>query len=321
VIGIIGSGNFTKMTLLPSLKVSGAYFKYIASAGGLTSKTLAKKYNFDFSTTDYKKVINDNDIDLVIITTRHDLHANMVTETLASGKNVFVEKPLALNVRELNKVIESFQSTSNSVSLNVGFNRRFSPFTQKMKKLLGSNPPPMNIIATFNAGFIPANVWVQDMQIGGGRIIGEACHFIDLMIYLTESHVKEVMMSALGTAPSENTDNAIITLKFENGSQGVINYLSNGNKAYSKERIEIYSQGKVLILDNFKKLVGFGFNGFSSVSGKINKGHKEQFKKLIESVKLGGQPLINFGELVNTSKTSFAAIESLKTNNWVKIEQ
>jgi predicted dehydrogenase len=319
IIGIIGAGNFTKMTVMPALKGSGAFYKYISSAGGLTAKSLANKYGFEFSTTDYKEIINDNDVDLVFITTRHNEHANMVSETLQSGKNVFVEKPLALNLIELNQVIDSYKSAPNSVCLNVGFNRRFSPFIQKMKQLLGKTPSAMNIIATMNAGFIPTDVWVQDMKVGGGRIVGEACHFIDLMIYLTGSQVKEVMMSALGTNPTENTDNAIITLKFENGSQGVINYFSNGSKAYSKERVEVYTQGRILVLDNFRKLEGYGFSGFSSFSGKIDKGHKEQFKRLIKSVQTGSEALIGFEEIVNTSKASFAAIESLQTKNWIKL--
>jgi predicted dehydrogenase/threonine dehydrogenase-like Zn-dependent dehydrogenase len=319
IIGIIGAGNFTKMTVMPALKGSGAFYKYISSAGGLTAKSLANKYGFEFSTTDYKEIINDNDVDLVFITTRHNEHANMVSETLQSGKNVFVEKPLALNLIELNQVIDSYKSAPNSVCLNVGFNRRFSPFIQKMKQLLGKTPSAMNIIATMNAGFIPTDVWVQDMKVGGGRIVGEACHFIDLMIYLMGSQVKEVMMSALGTNPTENTDNAIITLKFENGSQGVINYFSNGSKAYSKERVEVYTQGRILVLDNFRKLEGYGFSGFSSFSGKIDKGHKEQFKRLIKSVQTGSEALIGFEEIVNTSKASFAAIESLQTKNWIKL--
>ena len=319
IIGIIGAGNFTKMTVMPALKGSGAFYKYISSAGGLTAKALANKYGFEFSTTDYKEIINDNDVDLVFITTRHNQHANMVSEALQSGKNVFVEKPLALNLIELNQVLDSYKSAPNSVCLNVGFNRRFSPFIQKMKQLLGKTPSAMNIIATMNAGFIPTDVWVQDMKVGGGRIVGEACHFIDLMIYLTGSQVKEVMMSALGTNPTENTDNAIITLKFENGSQGVINYFSNGSKAYSKERVEVYTQGRILVLDNFRKLEGYGFSGFSSFSGKIDKGHKEQFKRLIKSVQTGSEALIGFEEIVNTSKASFAAIESLQTKNWIKL--
>jgi predicted dehydrogenase/threonine dehydrogenase-like Zn-dependent dehydrogenase len=320
VIGIIGAGNFTKMTVMPAMKNAGAHYKYISSAGGLTAKSLANKYGFEFSTTDYQQILQDAEVDLVMITTRHNAHASMVASCLQAGKNVFVEKPLALNIEELASVVNAYSNAPKHVSLCVGFNRRFSPFIQKAKQLIGSSSTPLNIIATMNAGFIPLDVWVQDMKVGGGRIIGEACHFVDLMVYLTGSKVKQVCMSALGTNPEENTDNAIITLKFENGSQGVINYFSNGSKSYAKERVEIFSQGRVLILDNFRKLSGFGFKGFSSMSSRLDKGHKAQFEKLIQNVKEGGTPLIPFEELVNTTKATFAAIESLKTNSWIAID-
>ncbi len=320
ILGIIGAGNYTKMTVMPALKNAGGYNKFISSAGGLTAKALANKYGFEFSTTDYKHILSDPEVDLVMITTRHNMHASLVIEALQSGKHVFVEKPLALNNVELIKIIDTYNNLSQELSLNVGFNRRFSPFIQRAKKLIGSSTTPINISATMNAGFIPSDVWVQDMQIGGGRIIGEACHFIDLMIFLTGSKVKQVSMSALGKAPAESTDNAIITLKFENGSQGVINYFSNGSKSYSKERVEIFSQGKTLILDNFRRLTGYGFNGFSSFRGSIDKGQKTQFSKLITMVKEGGAPLIPFDEIINTTQTSFAALQSLKEGTWIIIE-
>ena len=171
-----------------------------------------------------------------------------------------------------------------------------------------------------NAGHIFPEVWVHDMEVGGGRIIGEACHYIDLMIYLSGSLVKEVNMSALGTHPSENTDNAIITLKFENGSQGVLNYFSNGSKEYPKERIEVYSQQRTLILDNFRKLSGYGFKGFSSLSGKQDKGHKTQFANLISTMTSGGPPLIPFHEIINSSKACFAAIESMQQGKRINID-
>jgi predicted dehydrogenase/threonine dehydrogenase-like Zn-dependent dehydrogenase len=319
VVGIIGAGNFTKMTMMPALKSAGAHYKYIASAGGLTAKSLAKKYGFEYSTTNYKEILTDNDVDLVMITTRHDLHSKMVIESLEAGKNVFVEKPLAINSIALDQIINTYNNASAKYSINVGFNRRFAPLVQKAKKLLGNANTPINIIATMNAGFIPSEIWVQDMEVGGGRIIGEACHFIDLMIYLTGSKVKQVFMSALGENPEENTDNAIITLKFDNGSQGVINYFSNGNKAYQKERVEIFFQGKTLILDNFRKLSGFGIKGFSSTSSTIDKGHKNQFALLLKQVKDGGNPIIPFSELVNTTRTSFAALKSMQTGEWKNI--
>lgn len=315
VIGIIGAGNFTKMTMLPSLKGSGAQYKYIASKGGVTGTAMAQKYGFSHSTTNVEDVLQDNEVDLVLITTRHNLHANMTVKCLEAGKHVFVEKPLALNKEELGKVIEVQQKSGKTVM--VGFNRRFSPHAEKMKTLLGSSQ--MNVIATMNAGNIPANVWVHDMLVGGGRIIGEACHFIDLITYLTGSKVKAVCMNAMGINPEENTDNASIFLKYENGSTGVINYFSNGSKAYSKERVEVYSQERTLIMDNFRTTVGYGFKGFSKLKTSLDKGHKNQFHKLIAQTKSGGNPLIPFEELINTTKASFAAIESLQKGQWIEL--
>ncbi|RKO68673.1 dehydrogenase [Sphingobacterium puteale] len=315
VIGIIGAGNFTKMTVMPALKNSGAHYKYIASNGGVTGTSLAQKYGIANSTTDYKTILDDSDVDLVLITTRHNLHASMVIETLRSGKNVFVEKPLALNLDELNEIIEVQKQTRKNVT--VGFNRRFSPHIQKIKQIVGDSP--MNVIATMNAGAIPPNIWVHDMKVGGGRIIGEACHYIDLITYLTGSKVKAVCMNAMGINPEENTDNASILLKFENGSTGVINYFANGSKSYSKERVEVFSQERTIIMDNFRVTEGFGTRGFSKLKTKLDKGHTNQFLALIDRVKNGGAPLISMEDLVNTTKASFGAIESLKENKWIEL--
>jgi predicted dehydrogenase/threonine dehydrogenase-like Zn-dependent dehydrogenase len=319
VIGIIGAGNFTKMTVMPALKKSGARFKYISSAGGLTANSLAKKYGVARATTDYRLILEDNDVDLVIITTRHNLHAQMVTEVLQSGKNVFVEKPLAIGSEGLTAIIDTYNSLNNGATVNVGFNRRFSPYAQKAKSLIGDATADLNMIATMNAGFIPKDVWVQDKRTGGGRIIGEACHFIDLMQFFSGSRVSSVVMSGLGIHPEENTDNAIITLRFENGAQGVIQYFSNGSKSYQKERIELYTQGRTLIVDNFRKMTGYGFDRFSSMRSGLDKGHKNQFKALINTVKTTGQPLIPFEDLVNTTKATFAALQSLQTRSWIHV--
>jgi len=314
VFGIIGAGNYAKMTMLPAMK--GADIKYIASAGGVNSTALAKQFGIAKSTTDHQEMLKDTEVDTVIITTRHDLHAQMAVEALAAGKNVFIEKPLALNIEQLELLIAAQDQHNQAV--NVGFNRRFSPHAEKIKSLMDSKAPK-NIIATMNAGFIPKDVWVHNLETGGGRIIGEACHFIDLITFFTGSKVKSVCMSGLGTNPEENTDNACILLKYENGDQGVINYFSNGNKAYSKERVEVYSQEKVMVLDNFRVLKGYGTKGFSSLKTKLDKGHKKQFQLLMERAKSGGAALIPFEELVNTTKASFAAVESLKTKQWVEI--
>jgi predicted dehydrogenase/threonine dehydrogenase-like Zn-dependent dehydrogenase len=316
-IGIIGAGNFTSAMILPCLNNTTAQLKYISSSSGLTGTTLAKKYKIKNSTTDNNIILDDKDVDLVMITTRHNSHAKLVIDSLSAGKNVFVEKPLALNEDELNQIINVYKTSGKT--LTVGFNRRFAPLAIQMKKALGAADTPMNIIATMNAGFIPSKVWVHDMEIGGGRIIGEACHFIDLISYLAGSKVKSVCMNTMGIESKENTDNACILLKYENGTNAVINYFSNGSKSYSKERVEVFHQDRTLIMDNWRKLKGFGFKNFNSASSSQDKGHQNQFNLLINAVQNGGNQIILFDEIVNTTKASFAAIESLKKGGWVNI--
>ena len=315
-IGIIGAGNFTKMTMLPALKGTNAYIKYIVSSAGVNGTALAQKYKIAQSTTDYDLVLDDNDVDLVMITTRHNLHSDMVIRALEKDKHVFVEKPLALNYDELTAIEECY--SKHNGTLMIGFNRRFSSHIQKIKSLVGN--APMNIVATMNAGAIPPDVWVHDIAVGGGRIIGEACHYLDLMVFLSGSKIKSICMSALGDSPSENTDNASILVKMENGSNGVVNYFSNGAKSYAKERLEVFSHEKVLIMDNFIKTSGYGFKGFSKLKTRLDKGHKSQFSQIVENIKKGSLELIPYGELINVTKASFAAIESLKEGSWVTIK-
>lgn len=317
-IGIIGAGNYTSSMVVPCLTKAGAKIKYIASARGLNAKILAKKAGAELATSDYREILGDKDVNLVIVTTRHNLHAQMVVEALKAGKSVFVEKPLCLNEDELGEIEEAYKSAKGA-TLTVGFNRRFSPFAVKMKELAGSGAK--NIVATMNVGFIPPEMWVHDLEIGGGRIIGEACHFIDLCSYLAGSEVTAVCMNALGENPEENTDNASILLRYANGSNAVINYFANGSKAYAKERIEVFAQQKVLIIDNWRKLEGFGVKGFKKLSGTMDKRQKDQFALLNERIKNGGDALIPFGSIVNTTKTAFGAIRSLKEKSWVTIKE
>lgn len=317
-IGIIGAGNYTSSTVVPCLKKADAHVKYIASAGGLTAKILAKKMGAENATSDYTEILKDPEVSLAIITTRHNMHAKMVLETLKAGKSVFVEKPLCLNPEELDEIVEAYKAAPKGTTLTVGFNRRFSPFAVKMKQLLGDGPK--NIVANMNAGFIPADVWVHDLQVGGGRIIGEACHFIDLCSYLAGSKVVSVCMNAMGENSEENTDNASILLRYENGTNAVINYFANGSKSYDKERVEVFSQERVMILENWRKLTGFGVKGFSKMSGSLDKGQKAEFKMLNERIQNGGEPLIPIESIVNTTKASFAAIQSLKERRWIDVD-
>lgn len=319
-IAVIGAGNFTQAMILPALKDINAPIKYIVSSGGLSSTSLAKKYNVPYSSTSYEDVLADEEVKHVVITTQHNIHAGMTIQALNAGKDVFVEKPLALKKEELSEIIDA--QKRNTKSVVVGFNRRFSPHVQKMKELLGDKPSSMNVIATMNAGFIPPEVWVHDMNAGGGRILGEACHYIDLISYITGSKVVEVTMNALGTDPAINTDNASIHLRYENGSLGVINYFSNGHKSYAKERVEVYYQSKNLILDNFRRLDGFGFkSGLSSkiLKTKQDKGHFTQFKLINDQWLNNSSPIIPFDEIINTTEASFAAIDSLLANSSIKL--
>ena len=318
VVGIIGAGNFTSATILPKLKKCDADIKYIASSRGLSSTIMAKKYNIANSTSDYHEILKDEEVDLVLVTTQHHLHAKMTMEAISAGKSVYVEKPLALNEKELDEIIKNYNS--KNINLSVGFNRRFAPLAKKMKKALGNSITPINIIATMNAGFIPKDVWVHDMEIGGGRIVGEACHYIDLCTYFTGSKVVSVCMNAMGLNPEENTDNTSILLKYENGSNAVINYFANGSKSYSKERVEVYSQERTLIMDNWRTLKGYGFKCFTSSKSSQDKGHFNQFQALLNQQKNGGESIIPFSEIVNTTRASFAAIESLKEGKWIPIK-
>jgi predicted dehydrogenase len=316
ILGIIGAGNYAKATILPNLTKLKASIKYISSAGGLSGALTAKKNGIALATTNNQDMLQDAEVEAVIITTQHNTHAHLVLEALKAKKHVFVEKPLAINRVELEQIKEVY--TSQNKTLTVGFNRRFSPFIQEAKQLLGDSEVPINVIATMNAGAIPANHWTQDMAVGGGRIIGEACHLIDLITYLSGSLVESVVMNSMGTNPAENTDNATILLKYQNGSTGVINYFANGSKAYSKERVEIYSQEKTIVIDNFRKAEYFGFKK-NGMSKSQDKGHFEQFSRFIERLKTGGDAIIPFEEIYNTSSAAIAAVESLQTGSWIKL--
>ena len=323
IVGIIGAGNFTNMTVLPFLKRNGAHIKTIASSGGVNGTQLAKKHGISQSTTDYEKILNDKDIDMVIITTRHGTHAKLVIESLNAGKNTFVEKPLALNHDELNQIIKTYseqQKIKKGQVLTVGFNRRFSPHLQKLKESLGQNNQTINIIATMNAGFIPKEHWVNDLESGGGRIIGEACHLIDVCVFLSGSLVESVCMNNLGKSSDLLTDSASILLKFQNGSNAVINYFSNGSKKYSKERVEVFSQQQTWVVDNYSKTEAFGVERFKTLKTKVDKGHKNQFRELIHRTQNGGDPLIPINEILNVTKATFSAIESMKTRKWIEIK-
>ncbi len=320
-VGMIGAGNFATLVLLAALRKTPAVLKSIASAGGMSAALAARKFGFEQATTDYHTLLEDPGINTVFIATRHNLHARLVIEALQAGKHVFVEKPLALNRDELQEIVETLERSNVPTAqrangpklLMVGFNRRFSPLAVKMRDLLQTRSQPVSIIYTVNAGMIPPGHWVHDPQVGGGRIIGEGCHFIDLIRYLVASPITEVEARMMGAAAgvAVRQDKMTIQLAFEDGSTGVVHYLANGSKRYPKERVEVFSEGRVLALDNFKALKGYDWAmGAHKRLWRQDKGHNAEVAAFVERVTQGGEWLIPWRELEEVTLATFAAVAS-----------
>lgn len=311
-VGFIGAGNFTSAVLLPEFAKTDAELVSIASSTGVSAYHLGKKYNFKTITTDYKYILEDPTIDLVVITTQHASHAKFIKEALNAKKNVFVEKPLCTSIDELNQIVETYKQISaiQPILLMVGFNRRFSPLTIKCKELLKDIISPKSIIITINAGSIPSEHWVHDPDIGGGRIIGEACHFIDLARYLVGYPITSCSSSYMQCSDKtkKEPDTASLLLSFEDGSIATINYFSNGNKDFPKERIEIFCDNKILQIDNFIALYGYGFRNFKSEKLWFqDKGHQYEIKSLIEALKFSRPSPISFDEIVEVTQVTLLA--------------
>ena len=304
-LGFIGSGNYAKSILIPAFKNLDVNLKVIASSGGSSALSSAKKFGFTEATTDLDLIFNDRSIDSIVVATRHNTHAELIIRALKSGKNIFVEKPLALTMDEIKNVSNVYKKNKSS-QIMIGFNRRFSPFTAKIKKLIDSSTSPRSMIMTVNAGALPNDHWAKDPKVGGGRIIGEACHFIDLMRFLADSPIADFKVFSM---KDNQNDTISINLSFVNGSIGTIHYFANGNRLLSKERLEVYFDGKTLILDNFKKLIGYGINRFSKLSKfKQDKGQKECAKAFIDSI-ISGSPKIPIDQIFEVSETA------IKINN------
>jgi len=311
VVGVIGAGNFPSMVLLPALKKTAAVLKTVASGNDTSAAVAARRFGFQQATSDYHTILDDTEINTVFIATRHHLHARLVVEALQAGKHVFVEKPLALNRAELSSIQVTWQKAQGQ-QLMVGFNRRFSPLAVRMQQLLAGRIQPVSAVYTVNAGAIPPDHWTQDLRVGGGRIIGEGCHFIDLLRYLVEYPITGLEARMMGAVPGVviRQDKMTILLEFADGSTGTVHYLANGSKNFPKERIEIFSEGRVLVMDNFKSLRAYGWKGFSKKSlSRQDKGHAAEIAAFITRVAAGGEPLIPWSELVEATLAAFAAVE------------
>ena len=302
-VSVIGSGNYASAVLVPALLEAGADLRYVASSGGTSSVHLGQKLGFQFATTDVNELLEDEATKLVVVSTRHNSHADYVVRALQAGKHVFVEKPLALTVEDIDR-IEAAVTAAPGQLLMVGFNRRFSPHIVKMKELLAGVPGPRAMVMTVNAGAIPANHWTQDSEVGGGRFVGEGCHFIDLLRHLAGAPIVSCDGVAMDADPR---DSASIQLRFEDGSIGSIHYLANGHKGLSKERLEVFAGGRVLQLDNFRQMTGHGWPGFSPMRlWRQDKGQTACAAATLDAVCRGGTWPIPLAELLEVAQTTLA---------------
>ena len=308
-VAFVGAGGFTTRMLLPLLPAN-VIKKTIVSSTGVSAAHAGKKFGFQEISSDSSAVFNDPDVDAVFITTPHNSHASMVCEALNGGKHVFVEKPLAMNHEELEKVRSAMESNPLQC-LMVGFNRRFSPHMVEMKKWLAACPGSRSIILTINAGAIPADHWTQDPNVGGGRIIGEGCHFIDLARFLAESTITKVDATAMSGGDGLQGDCVAINLKFDNGSIATIHYLANGSKDFPKERIEVFAGGKVMSCNNFRNSSVFGGKGKFKTSSQ-DKGHRAELLEFVQAITKGGSWPISAKELLEVSKATIDAHECVQ---------
>ncbi|QIL85372.1 zinc-binding dehydrogenase [Vibrio sp. HDW18] len=318
IVGFVGAGNYASRMLIPAFKAGGAQLHTIATSGGINGVTHGEKAGFAKTTTDTSAMISAPEINTVVIVTRHNSHARFVCDALNAGKNVFVEKPLAVTLEELAEVEATYYSKASNASgpkLMVGFNRRFSPQVQKMKALLSPVKEPKSFMMTMNAGAIPADHWTQDNEVGGGRIIGEACHFIDLMRYLADSEIVSVQCRRMGDVSGVDIteDKAAIILGFADGSFGTIHYLANGAANFPKERVEVFAAGRVLQLDNFRKLKGFGWPGFSKMNlWKQDKGQTDCAAAFLSAIESGKESPIPARELFEVARVTIEIAEQLR---------
>ncbi len=311
VIGVLGAGNYASRVLIPAFKKAGASMGSIVTSGGVSGAHFGKKLGFASVSTEDAQIFEDAKINTVVIATRHDSHANFVIKAIEAGKHVFVEKPLALTLDQIERIQSAWSKReaggASMPILMIGFNRRFSPLVVKMKSLLSPVKSPKAFIYTCNAGAIPADHWTQNAETGGGRLVGEACHFVDLLRHLADSPITSFQVMTMGRNPATSIvdDKAIISLQFEDGSIGTIQYFANGGKRFPKERLEVFAADAVLQLDNYRVLRGFGWPGFNKASlWSQDKGQDACVRAFLDSIRSGKSAPIPLEQVWEVSKLS-----------------
>ena len=327
-IGVIGAGLFAKALLLPALKdIKNVRFHTISTSSGASVNHIGKKYGFDNITTDYQEMLKNNDIEAVIILTPHSLHAKMVIEALRAGKHVFVEKPLCINEEQLKEIIDVYSLLLTTYSsrplLMVGFNRRFSSHATKVREYLKNRQDPLVINYRINAGFVPPDHWVHSEEEGGSRIIGEVCHFVDMMQYLTSSNPMRVYAERISGNNKTvlNSDNVVCALKFGDGSVGNIIYSASGDKSFSREQIEIFCEGKTIVIKDYKN-TEFHYSGKRKTFKTFNQemGYREELQHFIDVISGKSKPKLTTDEIFNSTLTVFKINESLNKSQPISIQ-
>ncbi|MGD2252863.1 MAG: bi-domain-containing oxidoreductase, partial [Anaerolineales bacterium] len=338
-IGLLGAGNFARATLLPAIQKVRALERIgVCDASGVIARSAGRKYSFRYCTTDQGELLSDPDINTILIATRHNLHASQVLAALKAGKHVFCEKPLCLNEEELSEIVRSWNAIRlerapksgkgeaepggpRSPLLMVGYNRRFAPMSVPLKAFFDKLHEPLVMNYRVNAGRIASDHWLQDPEQGGGRIVGEVCHFVDLFSFLTEAAPIRVHASALPNVGRYFDDNVALTLEFSDGSVGSIVYAAGGDSAFPKERLEAFGGGGVAVLDDFRRLelVRHGRKKVVKAPLRKDKGHRAELEALAKAVQQGGPAPIAFESLVATTLTTFRALESLRLREPVEV--
>jgi len=318
-LGVLGAGLFANATLLPAIKtIPDIELVGIASAGGLHAQHSAKKFGFAYATSDDDEILHDPNINTVAILTRHGLHAGLVVKALEAGKRVFVEKPLAVTAEQLEAVNQELTANRQSL-ITVGFNRRFAPLARRLQEFLAARPEPLYMHYRINAGPISLNHWTHDPVQGGGRIIGEGCHFVDFLTSLAGAAPLSVSSSALPDNGRYNEDNVSMTFTFPDGSVGVVDYLANGDKSYPKERVEVFCSGRIAVLDDFRTLEMLRDGHRSILKKAQDKGWKDEWLAFSNAIRAGGLPPIPYEQLFGVTKATFAAIQALHEGQKISI--
>jgi predicted dehydrogenase/threonine dehydrogenase-like Zn-dependent dehydrogenase len=323
-VGLLGAGSFAMATLLPAMKqVSAINLVGVCAANGSHSRHAADKFEFRYCTTDEEQILNDQSLNTVVIATRHHLHAGQVLAAIRAGKHVFCEKPLCLNEDELTKICNLYGEPSPSKPiLMIGFNRRFAPFAIRMKSFLAETSEPLAMHYRINAGYIAPDHWVNDPEQGGGRILGEVCHFVDFLSFLAGSTPVEVQTRSLANGGRYSDDNVVVSLQYANGSVGTISYLANGDKLFSKERVEVFGGSAVAVLEDFRtlELVRHGKKQMLRSRLRQDKGHRGEWEAFAQAIRNGRETPIPFDQIVTSTLTTLKAMESRASGHAIPID-